>query len=134
MESQAHTRDSKSGACAHASLEDTYKKMQAVFEKVPMGRVARTKEYGDCPKGNPKLGDYDCVIWTGDALRALIGEGLIEMGGRGVGMFFSRCVFLSLLNLWIWGDGWWGYLGVVWLCFCGEGGGMSVSFWKGRPR
>lgn len=71
----------KSTAC----LEETYKQMQAVFNKVPMGREARKREYGDCPRGNPKLGDYDCIIWTGDALRALIREGLIDLQGRDVG-------------------------------------------------
>lgn len=78
-------------------LEETYQRMQMVFESVPMGRTAREGVYGTCPGGNPVLGGYDCVIWTCDALRALIGEGLIDLGGRGVGM--GTWIFFVLTSL-----------------------------------
>jgi hypothetical protein len=50
-----------------------------------MGRQAREDRYGEVRAGNPVLDGYDCVIWTGDAMRALIKEGLIDLQGQDVG-------------------------------------------------
>jgi hypothetical protein len=59
--------------------------MQRVVQDVPMGRQAREDRYGEVRAGNPVLDGYDCVIWTGDAMRALIKEGLINLQGQDVG-------------------------------------------------
>ncbi|KAF4630439.1 hypothetical protein G7Y89_g7702 [Cudoniella acicularis] len=67
------------------NLSEQYLKFQEVLEKVPMGKAAREAESGQVSKeGNPALGGYDCVIWTGDALTALSREGLIDLRGRSV--------------------------------------------------
>ncbi|CAG8953940.1 hypothetical protein HYFRA_00010901 [Hymenoscyphus fraxineus] len=68
-----------------ANLVDLFNRIQGVLESVPMGRAERKLAYGYSPKGNPVLGGYDCVIWTGDALRALGAEGLIDLRGCDVG-------------------------------------------------
>ncbi|EHK96056.1 hypothetical protein M7I_8277 [Glarea lozoyensis 74030] len=65
-------------------LFNSYEKMQKVVQNVPMGRKAREDAYGETRAGNPELDGYDCVIWTGDAMRALIKEGLIDLQGRDV--------------------------------------------------
>jgi hypothetical protein len=67
-------------------LFNAYEKMQKVVQNVPMGRQAREEAYGEVRAGNPVLDGYDCVIWTGDAMRALIKEGLIDLQGQDVGM------------------------------------------------
>lgn len=54
-----------------------------------MGKEAREKKYGETKRGNPVLGDYDCVIWTGDALRALSKEGLIDLRGKDPGLYLQ---------------------------------------------
>ena len=53
-------------------------------------------------QGNPELGGYDCVIWTTDALRRLVLEGLVVVKEKDIGMFstFSPAVFCSWRLCW----------------------------------
>jgi len=64
------------------ALEEEFAKINEVLGRVPLGKEARERQLGRTTQGNPMLGGYDCVIWTGDALRALSNEGLIDLGGR----------------------------------------------------
>ena len=68
-------------------IEQEFIKINNVLEQIPLGKEAREKELGKTTRGNPNLGCYDCVIWTGDALRALSNEGLIDLGGKDAGLF-----------------------------------------------
>ena len=68
-----------------------------MLESIPLGKEARERVFGEKTRGNPVLGDYDCVIWTGDALRALEREGLVDLKGRDAGSFafpFPNFIFL----------------------------------------
>ncbi|TVY25653.1 hypothetical protein LHYA1_G004638 [Lachnellula hyalina] len=67
---------------ATIDLEQDFNKISSVLEQIPLGKEKREKGLGKKTQGNPKLGGYDCVIWTGDALRALSDEGLIDLGGK----------------------------------------------------
>lgn len=66
-------------------LDEQFHKINRVLESIPLGKEAREREFGEKRRGNPVLGDYDCVIWTGDALRALDRQGLIDLKGRDAG-------------------------------------------------
>ncbi|TVY91243.1 hypothetical protein LAWI1_G006852 [Lachnellula willkommii] len=67
---------------ATIDLEHDFNKINHILEQVPVGKEKREKALGKKTQGNPKLGGYDCVIWTGDALRALSNEGMIDLGGK----------------------------------------------------
>jgi len=66
-----------------APIEEQFDKIREVLEKVPLGKEAREKELGP-KKGNAVLGGYDCVIWTCDAVNALVKAGMVDFGGRSV--------------------------------------------------
>lgn len=72
---------------ATIDLEHDFNKINHVLEQVPLGKEKREKGLGKKTQGNPKLGGYNCVIWTGDALRALSNAGLIDLGGKDAGSF-----------------------------------------------
>ncbi|TVY47487.1 hypothetical protein LOCC1_G002257 [Lachnellula occidentalis] len=67
---------------ATLDFERDFTKFNNALEQVPVGKEKREEGLGKKTQGNPKLGGYDCVIWTGDALRALSNEGLIDLGGK----------------------------------------------------
>jgi hypothetical protein len=76
-----------------APIADQFSRIREILAAVPLGKEARERELGP-KKGNEVLGGYDCVIWTGDAVAALAREGVVDFGGRTVGM----CLFLSILH------------------------------------
>lgn len=47
-----------------------------MLDEVPLGLAE-----GEEKRGNPELGGYDCVIWTRDALRKLVEEGVVVLRG-----------------------------------------------------
>ncbi|KAH8650642.1 hypothetical protein BGZ60DRAFT_389022, partial [Tricladium varicosporioides] len=65
------------------SLSERYLKIEKVLSAIPLG-TASAESIASGKKGNPALGGYDCVLWTGDALRALSKEGLIDLQGQSV--------------------------------------------------
>lgn len=68
-----------------APIADQFSRIRAILASVPLGKEARERELGP-KKGNAVLGGYDCVIWTTDAVAALLREGVVDFGGRSVGM------------------------------------------------
>ncbi|TVY65767.1 hypothetical protein LSUE1_G008799 [Lachnellula suecica] len=76
-------------------LDEQFHKINKILEAVPMGKEAREKEFGEVKRGNPVLDGYDCVIWTGDAMRALSKEGLIDLGGRDADDIMSKARALA---------------------------------------
>jgi hypothetical protein len=76
-----------------APIEHQFDRIREVLEKVPLGKEAREKELGP-KKGNEVLGGYDCVIWTCDAITALVKAGMIDFGARSVGMI-PAVIFLK---------------------------------------
>ncbi|TAQ88635.1 hypothetical protein B7494_g3052 [Chlorociboria aeruginascens] len=58
--------------CSVATALDA-ERMKNIFNEIPLGKSSR-----DGVTGNPKLGDYDCIVWTTDALDALEKKGLIQ--------------------------------------------------------
>jgi hypothetical protein len=68
-----------------APISAQFSRIREILESVPLGKEAREKELGP-KKGNAVLGGYDCIIWTTDAVAALVREGVIDFGGRSVGM------------------------------------------------
>ncbi|KAH6662322.1 hypothetical protein B0J14DRAFT_496064, partial [Halenospora varia] len=65
------------------SLSERYLKIEKILSAIPLG-TASAESTANGKKGNPALGGYDCVLWTGDALRALSKEGLIDLQGQSV--------------------------------------------------
>jgi len=66
-----------------APIDEQFTRIREILEKVPLGKEAREKELGP-KKGNEVLGGYDCVIWTADAVAALVREGVVDFEGRSV--------------------------------------------------
>ncbi|PMD17110.1 hypothetical protein NA56DRAFT_579241, partial [Hyaloscypha hepaticicola] len=66
-----------------APISAQFSRIREILEAVPLGKEARERELGP-KKGNEVLGGYDCVIWTSDAVAALVREGVIDFGGRSV--------------------------------------------------
>jgi hypothetical protein len=69
-----------------APISAQFSRIREILEAVPLGKEARERELGP-KKGNEVLGGYDCVIWTSDAVAALVREGVVDFGGRSVGEF-----------------------------------------------
>ncbi|RDL38782.1 uncharacterized protein BP5553_03122 [Venustampulla echinocandica] len=72
-----HTFDDSTAS----NVDKQFCDIEQVLERVPMGSEVRENKG---KKGNPALGGYDCVIWTGDAIRALAREGFVDLRGRSV--------------------------------------------------
>jgi len=66
-----------------APISAQFSRIREILEAVPLGKEARERELGP-KKGNAVLGGYDCVIWTSDAVAALVREGVVDFGGRSV--------------------------------------------------
>jgi hypothetical protein len=66
-----------------APISAQFSRIRDILDAVPLGKEAREKELGP-KKGNEVLGGYDCIIWTTDAVAALVREGVVDFGGRTV--------------------------------------------------
>jgi hypothetical protein len=73
-----------------APISAQFSRIREILEAVPLGKEARERELGP-KKGNVVLGGYDCVIWTSDAVAALVREGVVDFGGRSVGECCPEC-------------------------------------------
>jgi hypothetical protein len=80
-----------------APISAQFSRIRDILEAVPLGKEAREKELGP-KKGNEVLGGYDCIIWTTDAVAALVREGVVDFGGRTVGMS-SLCAHFPIFQL-----------------------------------
>jgi len=71
-------------ATVDGDFKAKFEKIEAILEGVPLG-----KREGVKARGNPELDGYDCIIWTGDALKALVEKGVIDVGNMSIGSSHS---------------------------------------------
>jgi len=66
------------------SMDEQFSRITTILESIPLGKENRERELGPLKKGqgNAVLHGYDCVIWTSDAVKRLVEEGVLDFDGR----------------------------------------------------
>jgi hypothetical protein len=64
----------------NTEIEEQFEKIKDVVKRVPL-----KLEAGQVYNGQHESGVYDCIIWTTDALKALLKEGLLPKSDKPVG-------------------------------------------------
>ncbi|KAK6582856.1 hypothetical protein PZA11_005264 [Diplocarpon coronariae] len=67
------------------SIESQCDLIRNVLSRVPLGRQNRERILGPLAggEGNPALENYDCIIWTTDAMTALADAGIVSFANLG---------------------------------------------------
>lgn len=67
-------------------MSEQFDRITTILKMVPLGRENRERELGPLGcRGNVVLQGYDCVIWTSDAVKMLVQEGVLDFSGRDSG-------------------------------------------------
>jgi hypothetical protein len=71
------------------SMAHQFQRIKTILESIPLGRENRERELGPLKEGqgNVVLNGYDCVIWTSDAVKRLVKEGVLDFEKTDSGTF-----------------------------------------------